>query len=394
MVCAGLSASGAEGVAPNAGSPESFDSAQTTAMQLVQAGRHVDAAALLLNALSAIPPDCADLAPAALGCGQLLLFTNEYLMTDAERQALYAGALDEKNNEMHRFMATLMRYMDDAGISQEEADACARDLQGLTWCRNLPVRIGALFVMSSPYYFKDTPLARQARNQIAAEFPGTYLAREAQRLPLYYARTGGAAALKEVLERTSDDGTLRPDTARTRADRVGGAVYDAIKEAAPEASDAACVAGLASAARDARDWAEEYAALTIAEGFHGGPCGPRVRAMAEESIERDRDPRCTFRARVIRMSVARIQGDTGAVLEDADALLQTDPLPLVIERSNYEELKNSIQQTAEFLIESGQAGSAIDLLERLATRFPNTVLAYKLGVRVAEIEGTAVRGGR
>lgn len=160
MVFAGLLVSGAEEAAPRADSPEAMESAAATAMQLVQAGRHVDAAALLLNTLSAIPPDRADLAPAALGCVQLLMFTNEYLMRSAERQALYAGSLDEKNNEMHRFMATLMRYMDDAGISQEEADNCARDLQSLTWCRNLPVRIGALFTMSSPYYFYDTPPSR------------------------------------------------------------------------------------------------------------------------------------------------------------------------------------------------------------------------------------------
>ena len=366
-------------------SPEVLDGTRQDAMQLIQNGDRLNAARLLLDTLSALPKDNADLALPAVGAVQLLMFTNEYLMTDEERQALYSGSLDEKNNEMHRFLATLMRYMDDSGISQDEADKCAFDLQGLTFCSHLPVRIGALYTMSSPYYFKDTGLARQAREQIAREFPGSYWAIEAQRLPLYYARTGGAAALKEVLERTTDDGRPRPDVIAMRADRVGGAIYNAVKSAAPELGDARCVASLASVARNAADWADEYAALNIAEGFHNSASGPQVYAIATDTIERNRDPRCTFRARVIRMSVARNEGETLTVLEDADALLNTEDIPLVPERNNYEELKNSIQQSADYLVEKDRLDDAQQLLQRLADRFPNTALASKLAETMAAV---------
>ena len=364
-------------------SPEALEANHRRALQLIQAGDRLGAARLLLDSLSALPRDRADLALPAVGAVQLLTFTHEYLMTDEERQALYSGSLDEEHNEMHRFLATLMRYMDDSGISQEEADECARDLQGLTWCDHLPVRIGALFTMSSPYYFYDTGLARQARDQIAREFPGTYLAEEAQRLPLYYARTGGARGLKAVLERTNEDGSPRADTTKTRADRVGNAIHDAVKDIAPELRDEACVASLAATARNAQDWAEEYAALNIAEGFHGGPYAAEVRGAATDSIERNRDPRCAFRARVIRMSIARAQGDTEAVLGDARALLELENIPLIPERNNYEELMNSIQQSADYLADRQLLDDARGILDLLAGRLPNTTLAAKLGAKSA-----------
>lgn len=371
-------------------SPEALENARKSALDLIQDGKRLEAARLLLDSLSALPKDRADLALPAIGAVQLLMFTNEYLMTDEERQTLYTGSLDEKDNEMHRLLATLMRYMDDAGISQEEANKCALDLQGLVYCNNLPVRIGAQFTMSSPYYFYDTGLARQARDRIAKEFPDTLLAKEAQRLPLYYARTGGAKGLKEALERTRDDGTLRPDTMKTRSDPVGAAIYAAVKNTKPELADATCVASLAATARNATDWPEEYAALNIVEGFHGGPNATQVRAAATGAIERNHDPRCVFRARVIRMSIARNQDDTETVLADIDFLLSLDDIPWVPERNNYEELMNSTQQSAAYLVEKGQITEARTLLERLASRFPDTLLSSKLAEKLEAISKTAV----
>ena len=193
------------------------------------------------------------------------------------------------------------------------------------------------------------------------------------------------SGLKEVLERTKDDGSPRPDTIKTRTDPVGAAIYDAVKNATPELADATCIAGLAMVARNTSDWAEEYAALNIAEGFHRGSNAAQVMSMANEVIERNRDPRCTFRARVIRMSIARTQSDTDILLTDADGLLDLEDIPWVPERNNYEELKNSIQQTADYLANSGRAAVARRQLEKLAGRFPHTVLATNLQQKAATI---------
>lgn len=93
-------------------SPEALEANHRRALQLIQAGDRLGAARLLLDSLSALPRDRADLALPAVGAVQLLTFTHEYLMTDEERQALYSGSLDEEHNEMHRFLATLMRYVE------------------------------------------------------------------------------------------------------------------------------------------------------------------------------------------------------------------------------------------------------------------------------------------
>ena len=365
--------------------PEDLDAVRWEAMNLVQAGQRTEAAVLLLDTLRSLPADRADLAFPAVGAVQLLTFINEYLMTQEECEALYALHLDEKRSPMEKFLATLFRYMDDAGLSQEEVNQCARDLLRLTQCDHLPVRLGALFTMSSPYYFYDTTAGQRARDFIILEFPGEYLAQEAQRLNLYYARTGKAEGLREALERTTDAGELRAHSLRMREDPVGGAIQAALESAASAEQDAACVTALAQAAAQAPGWAEEYAALNILEGFHGGPLAAKVRGAATAAIARNRDSRAVFRARVIRMSIARNQGDAETLLEDAHALLDTDPIPVVPERNMYEELKNSIQQAADRLAELGRPADAIALLDALSARFPESLLAQRLTEKTAAL---------
>lgn len=315
-------------------SPEALDAARNYAMGLIENGQRLEAATYLLQTLRDIPRDRADLALPAIGAVQLLMFDNEYLMFDAEREALYAGVLDEENSEMGRFLATLMRYMDDAGITQEEANQCAMDITKLARCAHLPVRLGALFVMASPYYFYDTKLAQNARDDIIREFPDNFLAEEAQRLTLYTARWKGVDGLRHALEAKNDDGTLRSHSLRVQADPVGRALKDALQPVDPEQARAACVAGLADVASETTDWAEEYAALNILEGFHETQEAPAVRAAASAAIARNTDARTVFRARMLRLSIARNDADVAGMLDDANALLMTNPIPVVPERNN------------------------------------------------------------
>ena len=364
-------------------SPEALNAARNYAMGLIENGQRLEAATYLLQTLRDIPRDRADLALPAIGAVQLLMFDNEYLMFDAEREALYDGTLDEENSEMDLFLATLMRYVADTGMTQEEVNQCARDLTKLAGCEHLAVRVGALFLMSDPYYFYDTGLAQQARDDILKFFPDVDLAQEAQRLSLYYARGKGAQGLKEVMERTTDKGELRSHSLRMQADSVGSAIHQAIDGASSEEADAACVAGLAAKVRSAADPIDVYAALNVLEGFHETSSVGDVSAAASDAIARNIDPRCTFRARVIRMSVARVQGDADLAFQDADALLRTDPIPVVPDRNNYEEIKNSIQQTADFLAQQGRNNEARQLLRDLAGRFPGTLLFTKVEEKMA-----------
>ena len=367
-------------------SQETLDSVRQDAMRLIQSGQRLEAAQLLLETLGSLPPDRADLAYPAIGCFQLLAFTNEYLMSEEECIALYDQSLHEDTNDMHRLIAILMRYMDDGGMNQEESNECARGIQELTVSKHQAVRLAALFVMSSPYYYYDTKLGQQARDRIAAEFPNSHLAQEAQRLNLYYARKDGGAGLKEALERTDDNGELRAHSLRMQADAVGGAVYQAVRQAGD--LDAACVAGLASEAARATDWAEEYAALNVLDGFHNTVHAQQVQDAASRAMARDRDPRCTFRALTMRMNASRILGDMDSLTSDANTLLSIDQVPAVAERNNYEEFRNSIQHAANSLAEAGRTVEACAILERLAKRFPDTLLSRKVRDHIAKIQST------
>jgi hypothetical protein len=369
---------------PEVGSPETLDSIRQDAMGLIQSGQRLEAAQLLLESLGSLPPDRADLAYPAIGCFQLLAFTNEYLMSEEECIALYDQSLHEDTNDMHRLIAILMRYMDDAGMTQEQANECSRELLKLTQSEHQAVRLGALFTRSSPYYYYDTKLGQRARDDIVKVFPNTYLAREAQRLNFYTARKGGAASLRETLELKDDEGRLRAHTFRMRADPVGSALYQAVQT--PGDADATCVTALASVAEQAESWEYEYAALTVLDGFSETGYAAQVRDAATQAINRDRDARCTFRALTLRMSAARTLGDVDSLIADANALLNIGVIPTVPERNNYEEFRNHIQHAAEFLAANGRIDTACDLLRRMAGRFPDTLLASKVANRIAELQ--------
>jgi hypothetical protein len=82
-----------------------------------------------------------------------------------------------------------------------------------------------------------------------------------------------------------------------------------------------------------------------------------------------------FRARTLRLLLARKSGDAATLLEDTGALLDLGDLPLVPERNNYEELMHHVRQSAARLAELGKGEEAQALLRRLADRAPGSALA-------------------
>jgi len=366
-------------------SPEVLDGARRGALALIETGRRPEAANLLLQTLRDIPPDRPDLAFPAVGAVQVLLFNTEYLMHGAERNAFFNESLDETGHPMDLLLATLMRYSDDAGITVDEAERCVQDLYRLTRGDNRFIRLGALFIMSSPYFLYDTGWAQTARDRIVEEFPGTELAIEAQRLPLFRAEQLGPDGLNLLFNAANQKGELRAHSERLREDPVGAAVYGNLQARGGARDDAALAETLAAAAAASADWAEEYAALSILADLDPAAAAPRMRAAASESVARNRDPRTAFRARTLRLALARANGDAAALAEDAGALLDFADLPLVPERNNYEELKNYVRQSAARLAELGQAEEAQGLLRRLADRFPGSALAAEAEARIEAI---------
>lgn len=373
-------------------SPESVDGARLRGLALIGAGQRLEAADLLLNSLREIPPDRVDLASPAVGVVQVLLFDTEYLMQAGERKAFFERSLDETGQPMDLLLATLMRYSDDAGITVDEAERCVQDLYRLTQGDNQVVRLGALFTMSSPYFLYDTGWAQTARDRIVKEFPGTELALEAQRLPLYRAEQFGPDGLDLLFNAANQKDELRAHSIRLREDAIGSVVYGNLQARGGARDDAALAGVLAAAAARSGDWAEEYAALSILADLDTASAGPRVRQAASEAIARNKDPRTTFRARTLRLMLSRASGDAAAILEDANILLDLGDLPLVPERNNYEELMNHVRQSADRLVELGKAEEAQRLLRRLADRFPGSALAGDLEAKLGAIADTDASG--
>jgi hypothetical protein len=356
-------------------SPESLDEARLDAVALIGTGQRLEAANLLLKSLREIPPDRPDLALGAVGVVQALLFDTEYLMQPGERKVFFTQSLDETGHPMDLLLATLMRYSDDAGITVDEAERCVQDLYRLTRSDNQVVRLGALFTMSSPYFLYDTGWAQTARDRIVKEFPDTELALEAQRLPLYRAEQFGPDGLDLLFNAGNQKDELRAHSQRLREDAIGAAVYGNLEARGGARDDVALADTLAAAAASAPGWMEQYAALSILADLDTNRAGARVRDAATAAIARNADPRVTFRARTLRLLLARKSGDAATLLEDTGALLDLGDMPLVPERNNYEELMHHVRQSAARLAELGKGEEAQALLRRLADRAPGSALA-------------------
>ncbi len=379
--------------------PDALDTIRQEALDAIEAGNRIEATHSLLNALRAIPPDKPELAAPAIGVIQLLLFTNEYLLSNEECAELYKNTFApdmEKNPEvlaaqaMDRFVMLLMRYTDDAGMTQDEVNASFLELVRLSHCEHKAVRMGALFMLCDPYYLHENDMVRQSANRILEEFPGEYLAHEAQRLALYSYRKNGAEGLVARLEMPDQDGRPNPHMQRLQAGIFGQAVTESMQALDVPERNAKCVEKLARIAAQAADWPDEYAALNVMEGFHEGADAQKVRMAAAQAISRARNPKTVFRARIIRLAIARNARDMGAIMEDAHALLDTGDIPAVPDRNFYEDLKNAVQQSADKLAELGDGEKAAKLLERLAARFPNTLLASQMQEKIAALRAATI----
>lgn len=359
------------------------------AMSLIERGQRIEAGALLLENLRALPRSNPDAAMSALGDLQLLMFLNENLLHDDEAALLYSQPLDELGNEMDRLIAVHMRYGEDSAMTQDEANKNGIDVTQLAKCQHLPVRLNALFIMSSPYYFADTPGAQKAVDKILEEFPDQFLAQEAQRLALYSAAQRGAEGLLEVMEKEQRKGGLREHSLRLQEDFVGQTIYSSAAYASYSDADAVCANAISQAAATGRFPEEEYAALNILHGFCEGPAAPLVLEAATAAIQRNHDPLTAFSAQILRVEAACALSDEAQVAAGAGALLHWGEIPLAADRNNYEEFRKSLQQAANFLMKNGMNEEARVVLTGLADRFPGSRLSEALEKQAIAISSSS-----
>lgn len=384
LLVAVVFAGGGMGVAraADATTPEGLEAARQEAVKLVQSGQRLKAARLLLDTLCAIPSDQPNLAGDALGVLDLFLFTNEYLLFDAEATALYKTSFPRDlgedptqpmNHPVHQMLRVLMRYGDDAGMTQAETDYAYVETIRLSHCDSKVVQVWALDALCDPYFMHESDAIRQAADRFQTEYPGCALAKNAQRKILFSSRKGGVEKLAEAMGRPTPDQSPNEHAKRLKQDPFGLAIADAMKEA-PGNREAVLVARLAQLADKAEDWADEYAALNLLEGFRKGQQAGLVRQAMTRAIDRASDPRIVFRARGIRITIDRKGNQPKFIFDDTNALLDTPDIPALSDRHCYEDLKDLTRHSAERLAELGHSTKAIQLLEKLAARFPGSLL--------------------
>ena len=120
---------------------------------LVEQGNLRAAADLLATSWRSLPPAYPQLADTATASMQLLLFIMEYLMDEPTVSQFVAESLNPQTGDSDKFI----RVVYDIAIGQDTPGKTQATIEMtyLTESSNPFVRIGALFMLSDPYYFTD-----------------------------------------------------------------------------------------------------------------------------------------------------------------------------------------------------------------------------------------------
>jgi len=367
-----------------------IESERDAAYSEITAGNLTAGSLALVQSLRALPVDHPELIDTAYGSVQLLLYTMEYLMDEPTRTQFVEQSLDPEHNPIDRFIVS--GYNIYIGQDTPEKTLAAQDLLAAAATDNPFARIGALFILSDPYFFDNADFTRQSQEILAAEYPDLAITLEAYRYNIYGARKSGA----EIIENASRTFTAKSSKASTFVkDPVIAATIEATRNGSTKsASDAIGV--YARALDSTGDWKARFGLLLMLE-----PYGATERARVMEICERLAAPKDkpefatpdAVRAQLMLLKLERGQwdatpGDPGTGpqgMQWVDNLLATKWKENPFERCLYEDVMKGVMNCAGHLDKIGRPLIAIRVFDKLAKQYPNSLVSAQCQSEMARI---------
>ncbi|HRI86662.1 MAG TPA: hypothetical protein PK869_00275 [Candidatus Hydrogenedentes bacterium] len=372
-----------------------IESERDAAYNQLTAGDLSDGAASLTNSLRNLPAEHPELMDTAYGSLQLLLYTMEYLMDETVRTQFVQQHLEPEQNDIDKFI--IAAYNIYIGQDTPEKTVATQDLLAAAATTNPFARIGALFILSDPYFFDNADFTRQSQEILAAEYPDLAITLEAHRYTVYGARKSGAEAL------TTATNAFAAKSGSTR-NFAQDPVIAASIEAAPQLnakSEAAAISAFTRALEASQDWKARFGLLLMIEPYgHNGHEAEVVRVCEAIATTKSATTIATpdaVRAQLMLLKLARGQWDqtpgtpttrpTG--MQWADALLEARWTKNPYERCLYEDVMKGLMNCAKQLDEIGKPDLAIQIYEKLAKQYPNSLVS-----RQCETELTRIKEGK
>ncbi|MBI4559763.1 MAG: hypothetical protein HY706_19405 [Candidatus Hydrogenedentes bacterium] len=361
------------------------------AYQQIQAGRVREGASSLLTSLREWPNETAAI-DEAVATSYLLEFTLEYLMDDATRRAFVDEVMKAEQEPADDLILTALYLNLDTGLSEKEFSAVSQKLHVLTNSSTPWVRALSLALMASPYYYRDGNLAKNARGELMKQYPDLELTRAVLRGPLYIARKKLASEPAAVSTAMGADTLL----AARKNDPVAIAVSTTVDRLQTEKTDEGLLT-LTDTAKNAPDAHTRFGCLYMLEAFVATPRKAEVKDTASALTASSQETADATYARIQLLRIAAEDNDAPQARHWCEALLEQKELGTAYTRNLYEDLLKDVSKGAEFLIRAGDKEGAAAVLEKLAAKFPNSVVATQASERVNQLrlaEKSAVEASR
>ncbi|MBI4560337.1 MAG: hypothetical protein HY706_22345 [Candidatus Hydrogenedentes bacterium] len=352
---------------------------RAAALGKITAGDIREGATELVIALRDWPEGTASI-DAAVPTAHLLLFDLEYLMDDAIRRAFVDQVMKPDQEPADDLMLAGLYLNLDSGLSVGEFRTVGQKLQALTNSPKPWVRALALALLASPYYFRDSNIAENARTELVKQFPDLELTRAVLRAPLYISRKKITADSAAVSSAMAADSLL---SAR-RNDPVAATVQQTLDKLATNRVDEG-VRILVDAVKNGPDAHTRFGCLYMLEEFAAAGRKTAVKEAASVLANSSLESGDATYARIQLLRMAAGENDKAQLRNWCETLLAQEDLGTAYTRNMYEDLIKEVSKAAEELVRLEDSPAAIAALEGLAAKFPNSVVAAQAQARGGEL---------
>ncbi|MCK5862030.1 MAG: hypothetical protein KAH38_06075, partial [Candidatus Hydrogenedentes bacterium] len=358
-------------------SAQTFNIQQTyeTAFQLATGGDPYQAAITLIETGRQVPGDDASIADDLVGPAQFAGFIGAFLLDDNQRFRILTEVIDEKQYELdHLLVAALQAF---SGVQTKSFSGIAKLELHLSKSKNKPIKVAALYMLGSPYYFRGFRKQIPSVAELVLVYPDLELTRHIVETPVW--RTSRLA-----IEKNQKNVYLLKDVV------YAGGRREAVLQKSPGLRRIAermpslnlqdvtddRIAAWAEDLREEHDPAIRYALVCWFDSLEKTPSHRKLSRPALESLIEDipNTPEAVY-ARILLTAFDRDEWHLKELRQQVSMLLPSQPLPSTPERCFYIETMKAVQETADFFVTYGLYSDSIRIHEALAAAYPNSALA-------------------
>lgn len=367
-----------------------MEAALTAACLDIEEGRPAEAASSLLRIMRTAPADSSAEALSFMEAVYLLAFDVSFLLDWPQRMDLVAEFSTppvEAGDDVLMTIASAAGKL-AIGASGKDVQAAVDTMKQVADGPNKTLACGTLFYLSSPHYFGMWDHREETIRRLLVEHPESGLGQHAVRVTVYNniqkaveAGTGLTPLLRGTNFGEKDRGAL------SQADPVLGLSLAKLDTLVAGEIKPDVISDWINMLAQPGDDNQRTHFFWLLRPYRNntetrGMLEPVLRALAEEAEM----SACREMAREAMLDYAMIDGNHDGVTYWANRILEPGRIPASPQVSLIESHLKKIKGAATMLADAKRFGDAIELNQKLAAKYPNSVVASDCADSIAAIE--------